>query len=199
MPDPATRNLRSPELMSAATTGLLVVDLQEKLVPTILDHELLIWNVTRLLDAARALEMHIAATEQYPKGLGPTVESLREYFETEIPEKLTFSCSGCDGLFDRFRTEGIHRILLAGIETHICIQQTAYDLLADGFRVYLAVDAVNSRWTLDHDMALRRLEAAGVTLTTTEAAMFEWCERAGTQPFKQISSLAKEPGPVIPF
>ena len=84
---------------------------------------------------------------------------------------------------------------MTGIETHVCVAQTALDLVADGWMVYVAVDAVGARHDVDHATALRRMEAAGVVLTSTEAAMFEWCRVAGTAEFKQISSLAKETGP----
>ncbi len=86
-------------------------------------------------------------------------------------------------------------MLLCGIETHVCIAQTAFDLTADGWLVYVPVDAVGTRHAIDHETALRRMEAAGVVLTTTEAAMFEWCRVAGTAEFKQLSALAKEVGP----
>ena len=93
---------------------------------------------------------------------------------------------------DGFRDRGIGKILLAGIEAHVCVQQTALDLLADGYRVYLAVDAIGARHEIDYAIALRRLESSGATLTTTEAALFEWCEAAGTPEFKQISALVRE-------
>jgi nicotinamidase-related amidase len=86
-------------------------------------------------------------------------------------------------------------VLVCGIETHVCIAQTAFDLTADGWVVYVPVDAVGTRHAIDHETALRRMEAAGVVLTTTEAAMFEWCRAAGTAEFKQLSALAKENGP----
>jgi nicotinamidase-related amidase len=86
-------------------------------------------------------------------------------------------------------------VLVSGIETHVCVQQTVFDLLAEGFRVYLAVDALGTRHASDHDTALRRMDSAGATLTTTEAALFEWCQVAGTPEFKQISQLVREAAP----
>jgi nicotinamidase-related amidase len=86
-------------------------------------------------------------------------------------------------------------VLVCGIETHVCIAQTAFDLTADGWLVYVAVDAVAARYAIDHETALRRMESTGIVLTTTEAAMFEWCRIAGTAEFKQISALAKEASP----
>ena len=86
-------------------------------------------------------------------------------------------------------------MLLCGIETHVCVAQTALDLLGEAFRIFLAVDAIAARHTLDHEIALRRLESSGATLTTTEAALFEWCETASAPEFKAISALVKEPPP----
>ena len=91
--------------------------------------------------------------------------------------------------------QGVWKILLCGIEAHVCVQQTAFDLLADGYRIYLAVDAIGARFDTDREIALRRMESAGATLTTTESALFEWCEVAGTPEFKQISSLVCEAPP----
>lgn len=186
---------RSPRLMSARDTRLLIIDIQEKLVPLISQHDRLIWNIGRLMDAANTLDMEVWATEQYPKGLGSSVEPLG----SRLPppqEKLMFSCRECLPKWTNETTvsEG-SKILLAGIETHICVQQTAMDFLDQGFRVYLAVDAVGSRFSSDHEVALRRMESAGVQLTTTESAIFEWCEVAGTPEFKQISRLATQDSP----
>lgn len=182
---------RSPELMTPQDTALLVIDVQEKLVPHIHNHPRVVWNVRRLVDGAKILGVPVLATEQYPKGLGPTVSPLREKLGP-LPEKLMFSCRECWHLFADLPNQERHRILVCGIETHVCVQQTVLDLLAQGWRVYVAVDAVSSRYPLDHEIALRRMELAGAVLTTTEAALFEWCVQAGTPQFKQISQLARE-------
>lgn len=185
---------RSPELMSADDTGLLVVDVQGKLITLVPGHKRIIWNIRRLLDGAEALGVAKGATEQYPQGLGPTVPELAAKLGP-IPAKANFSCGECGDLFRGWSERGINKILLAGIEAHVCVQQTAFDLMAHGFRVYLAVDAVGSRFDVDYQTALRRLDSAGATLTTTESALFEWCGRAGTPQFKQISALVKETAP----
>jgi nicotinamidase-related amidase len=182
---------RSPELMSAADTGLLVIDVQEKLVQAIPRGQQVVFNVGRLVEGAEILGLPLAATEQYPQGLGPTVPELAGRLQN-VPSKLTFSCGGCPEVFDDFRRRGVHKLLLCGLEAHVCVQQTALDLLADGWRVYLAVDAVGSRQEIDYLTALRRMDSAGATLTTTEAALFEWCRVAGTPEFKQISRLAQQ-------
>jgi len=183
---------RSPELMNRGDTALLVVDVQGKLVQLIPGHERLVWNIGRLIDGAKILGLPVLATEQYPKGLGPTAPELAAKLGT-IPAKLAFSCGECGELFEDLAKQGIHRILVCGIEAHVCVQQTAHDLLAAGFRVYLAADAVGARGRMDHEVALRRMELAGATLTTVEAALFEWCDVAGTPEFKRISNLVKQP------
>lgn len=185
---------RSPELMSRDDTALLVVDMQERLLKLIRGHEKLIWNVRRLIDGAKILGLPVAATEQYPQGLGPTAALLAERLG-QIPAKLKFSCGECGDIFADWRERGIYKILLCGIESHVCVQQTAIDLLGEGYQIYLAADAIGARGTMDHDIALRRLDSAGATLTTTEAALFEWCEVAGTPEFKQVSALVRESPP----
>jgi nicotinamidase-related amidase len=180
--------------MSRDDTALLVVDLQEKLMPAIRLRETVVWNVRRLIDGAKVLGLPVAATEQYPQGLGKTVAPLAERLGP-VPAKVTFSCRECVDIFRTLAEQGRHKVLVVGVETHVCVQQTVLDLLSEGFRVYVAVDAVGSRYELDYRTALGRLEAAGATLTTTEAALFEWCEVAGTPEFKQISALVRETPP----
>jgi len=193
--NPTPRIDRSPELMNRDDTALVVVDVQEKLLPLIADHRRMVWNIRRLLDGAKILDVNVVATEQYPQGLGPTAPELAERIERDIPDKLHFSCGACGELFTALAEQDIHKLLLCGIEAHVCVQQSALDLLAAGFRVYLAVDAVGSRFDSDKEIALRRMESAGATLTTTEAALFEWCEKSGTPEFKEISRLVREEVP----
>lgn len=180
--------------MSRNDSALLVVDVQDKLLRLIPAHRKLVWNIRRLIDGAKVLGVPVAATEQYPKGLGPTTGELAERLD-EIPAKLAFSCGGCPDIFARLQDQGVHKILVVGIETHVCIQQSVFDLLAEGFSVYVAVDATGSRFSVDYETALRRMDSAGATLTTTEAALFEWCDEAGTPEFKKISTLVQEQQP----
>jgi nicotinamidase-related amidase len=180
--------MRSPELMTRNDTGLLVIDVQTKLMDKMTDRDAVVANVARLIEGAKILGIPVQATEQYPKGIGPTVPELADRLPVR-PEKLTFSCCGLPEVAEQFHSRGVQRVLLAGIETHVCVQQTALELLAQGFRVYIAADAVASRKELDRELAFRRMEQSGAVLTTTEAALFEWTERAGTPEFKQISRL----------
>jgi len=180
--------------MSKQDTALLVVDVQTKLIQLIPGWKRLVWNIRRLVDGARITGVKAGATEQYPQGLGPTTPELASLFDS-IPEKTLFSCRGCDGLFQQYHEAGIHKVLLAGIETHVCVQQTAFDLFAAGFQVYLAVDATGCRFDIDYATAIRRMDSAGVTITTTESAMFEWCEDSKADGFKAISKLVRETAP----
>jgi nicotinamidase-related amidase len=177
--------------MSAADTGLLVVDVQEKLMPKISGAERLVRNIAFLIDSAGCLNIPVQATEQYPKGLGPTLPELAQRL-TPRPEKVAFSCCAIAAIPEGFRRAGRPKVLLAGIETHVCIMQTALDLLALDFRVYIPVDGVGSRYQVDHDAALRRLERVGAILTSSEGAVFEWVGGAGSPQFKQISQLVQQ-------
>jgi isochorismate hydrolase len=185
---------RSPELMNREDSALLVVDAQVKLLAVVPDSASVVWNARRLLDAAKVLGIPAAATEQYPEKLGLLAPQLRERSDS-THAKLAFSACECGEIFERWRADGRFRVLMCGIETHVCIMQTALDLVASGFETYVAVDAVAARHAVDHRTALRRMELAGVISTTTETAMFEWCRAASTPEFKEISALVKETPP----
>jgi nicotinamidase-related amidase len=177
--------------MSAADTGLLVVDVQEKLMPLLPDAAGLVRDIAFLIDAAQALGLPVRATEQYPKGLGPTVADIARRVPRR-PDKLAFSCCAVPGLVDDFQREGRPKVLVCGIMAHVCVLHTALDLLAEGFRVFVAADAVASQTAADYEYALRRMEQAGVVLTTAEAAAFEWTGSAGNPAFKTVSKLVQE-------
>jgi nicotinamidase-related amidase len=136
----------------------------------------------------------IAGSEQYPAGLGPTVERLATHLP-RVAEKRIFSCRECTDLISSWMTSGIRQVVVVGIETHVCVLQTALDLLSAGFEVYVVADAVGSRTDLDRDVALNRLTQSGVTVTTTESVLFEWCETSSAPEFKQISQLVRQSPP----
>lgn len=183
---------RSGELLSRRSSRLLVVDMQEKLLPLIPVAEKLTFNCRRLIEGAGIMQVPVSATEQYPRGLGPTVETLRELLG-DLPEKVRFSCAealnwggAAEPGNDRFQ------VVVAGIEAHVCVQQTVLDLLALGYQVYVVADAVASRGKFDWKIALDRMANSGAVLTTTESVLFEWCEAAGSPEFKEISRLVKQ-------
>ncbi len=184
--------LANPLLMTPDNTVLLVIDMQAKLLPWIRFGDKVAWNTRRLLDGAEIFGLPFLGTEQYRQGLGPTIEPLAAKLG-EMPDKLHFS--SYDAVSEKLAELGRPKVLIAGIEAHVCVQQTALDLLSLGYEVYLAVDAIGSRFAADRKFALRRMESSGVTLTTTESALFEWCRVAGTPQFKQISQLVRESPP----
>jgi nicotinamidase-related amidase len=183
--------MRSSRLMSRNDTGLLVIDLQTKLLDKIPHKSNIITKTFQLVEGAKILGVPVFATEQYPKGLGSIVIGLAGRLPHKL-EKVSFSCGVLPEVIEYFKSKSVQKILLAGIETHVCVLQTALDLMGQGFLVYLAVDAVGSRHERDGEWALRRLETAGVVLTTAETALFEWVEKAGTSEFKEISRLVIE-------
>ena len=181
--------LRSPELLSRGSSRLLIVDVQQKLVPLIPVGDQMVANCRRLIRGASILDVPRFATEQYAKGLGGTVPELAELLE-DRPDKVRFSCAEVLNWGTAAQqADDRDTVVVAGIETHVCILQTVFDLLAHGFTVFVPADAVASRHKVDWKTALERMSAAGATVTTTESVLFEWCEVAGTPEFKQISKL----------
>lgn len=183
--------LRSPRLASAASSCLVVIDMQERLLPVIDAADRLTQRCRFLMEAAGLLSVPVVITEQYPRGLGTTIEPLRRVAANAVVlEKLRFS--GADALQDAgLLRPGLRQLVLAGIETHICVQQTALDLVAAGWDVILAADASGSRQEADRSAALVRLAAAGVTVSTAESVVFEWCETAEHPNFRRLSALVR--------
>jgi len=186
---PADNVHRSFELLSRVDSRLAVIDMQEKLLPHIPVGEMVLANCAKLIAAAQILGVPVSATEQYPRGLGPTAAALRDKLPPPI-EKIRFSAA--EALAPQtaaLAVDGREKLVLCGIEAHVCVLQTALDLMNAGYRIYLPADAVASRHKHDWKWALRRLADAGAILTTTEAILFEWCETAASPDFKQISNL----------
>ena len=179
-----------PTQLLARESAVLVIDVQEKLMVKIPGAANVTNNIAFLLDVAKLLDVEIDATEQYPKGLGPTVAPLAERLPTR-PDKVAFSSSGAPGVVDGIRAKGRSKIVLTGIEAHVCVLHTALDLLAAKFSVYLAVDAVASRDANDREVALRRLEQAGAIPTTVETCAFEWMGGSNHPQFKAVSALVQ--------
>jgi nicotinamidase-related amidase len=184
-------HLRSPQLLDRGRCGLLVVDYQEKLCPRINSQELIERQIVRLVEVARLLEVPVAATVQYPRGLGPLVPSLRGAMGA-AEEKLDFSAAVCRETLDRWLGQGRDQIVVVGIEAHVCVQQTVLDLIAEGWHPFVVIDAVGSRNELDRLVAIERMRDNGATVTTAEAAMFEWLGTADHPAFKAVSAIVKQ-------
>jgi nicotinamidase-related amidase len=182
---------RLPRL-TAADSVLVVVDVQDKLLAKMPTGPALVRNVAFLLDAANLLGVPAIATEQYPKGLGPTTAELTRRLPGDRLAKTAFSCCGAAGFLTDLRALGRPNVVLAGMEAHVCVLQTALDLLEAGLTVFLPVDAVASRYDVDHATAVRRLERAGGVPTTAEAVAFEWVGDSAHPQFKAVSKLVIE-------
>jgi nicotinamidase-related amidase len=170
-------------LLARDRATLLVVDVQEAFRPYAA-FTAVAQACARLVQAVRVLEVPTLVSEQYPRGLGHTAPELGLQEEPRI-EKTVFSAARADG----FDLAGRDQVIVGGIETHVCVSQTVHDLLAAGVEVHVPADAVGSRHQLDHERALERMQRAGATVSTVEAALFELLERAGTPEFKAVQKL----------
>jgi nicotinamidase-related amidase len=183
---------RHPSIQSRAKSMLVVIDMQERLMEVMRERFEIIRHAEMLLAAAGVLGVPIVMTEQYPKGLGRTDRRLARALEHATTfEKTSFSALGDEAFAGHLEKAAPVHINLIGIETHVCVAQTALDLKVRGYEVAVAADAVSSRRAIDKNLALKRLSAAGITITTAEAVIFEWLERAGTPEFKEILKIVK--------
>jgi nicotinamidase-related amidase len=179
-------------LMRAESSNLLIVDVQERLTPVMSDPRRVISGCALLMRAARRLEIPVIASEQYPKGIGPTVFDLREWLPAEgaIP-KLHFSCADEPALMDRLTATGRRQVVMAGIEAHICLLQSAIGLKEKGYEPFVVVDASASRRPENEAAAWLRLRQAGIATVSAEMVLFEWLRVAGTPAFKELVALVK--------
>jgi nicotinamidase-related amidase len=174
-------------LLQADASALLIVDVQARLLPAIHDGERVLHNCAWLIRLARELNVPLAISEQYPQGLGPTVDTLLDLVAPEsIVEKVHFSCvaEGCLAPLPGFARK---QIVVAGTEAHVCVLHTCLDLLAEGRQVFVVADAVGSRNPLDRELALARLRQNGAQILSREMVAFEWLRRAGTDLFRRIN------------
>lgn len=174
-------------------TLLLFIDIQGKLAQSVHQSEQVEHNIKKLVRASRILDVPVLYTEQYPKGLGSTVDSLRELLgDLEPVEKTTFSCCATEPFMHRLRSFNRNDILVAGMETHVCVYQTCVELLEFGYNVHLVTDAVSSRTEANRNIGIRCIEKAGGNSTSTEMAIFELLRIAEGERFKAISKIIKE-------
>lgn len=171
---------------------LLVVDVQAKLAPAIFEGEAAVANNVRLLAGAGQLGVPRYVSEQYVRGLGPSLPAIREAAgDACFFEKMHFSCTGEPGVLEMLRAAGRRQIVLTGMETHVCVLQTAFGLVEAGFSVFLVADAASSRSPENRSAAIERMRAGGVHIVTTEMVLFEWLHRAGTDEFRAMLPLIK--------
>lgn len=169
----------------------IMIDMQDKLVPAIAHRERLATSCKLMLEGLKILNVPVIATQQYTKGLGDTLPELKEFTDGKYIEKITFSSWREQSFRMAIRETKATQIMIFGVETHICVEQTVLDMLGAGLEVYLISDCVGSRFDTDKETAIRRMEKAGAIVTTSEAALFELTEQGGTDAFKAISRLVK--------
>lgn len=178
-------------LLERGKSQLLMVDVQERLLPAMSDPTLVLKNGARLLEAARTLAVPVVVSEQYPAGLGRTVPELASLAPANaVHEKVEFSCFANPALHAALAAPDRQTVIF-GIEAHVCVLQTAIEMALASHDVTIVVDAVGSRVADSKEIALRRMQDAGVRVATTEMVLFEWLRRAGTPEFKAISRLIR--------
>lgn len=179
-------------LLDRDKSCLLVIDVQEKLIGAMSAAAEVVANTGILLKAAGRLKIPVLFSEQYPKGLGPTVAALAPYAaQAGAVAKTEFSCAEAPGYLERLKAAGRQQLVLTGIEAHVCVLQTALGMKDRGFPVFVVADAVSSRRPENAALAVERMRAGGITVVTTEMVLFEWLGRAGTPEFKELSALIK--------
>lgn len=170
----------------------MVIDVQEKIFATMCEQERVERNLVRMIKGAKILGVPIIWTEQYPKGLGPTISSIKQELKgCNCLEKITFSCVENKDVLSAVESKSPMDVLLCGIEAHVCVYQTARDLINRGYGVHVVTDAVMSRHKSNYELALRKMEKIGVEMTSVEMALFEWQRVAEGETFKPIAALIK--------
>lgn len=171
---------------------LVVIDVQDSLFRSVADREQRLDSLKRLVAGMKVLEVPVIVTEQYPKGLGPTLPELADLLPAVKPiAKTSFSCCGDEAFLAAFNELGRKQVLLAGIEGHVCVYQTAADLIAAGNEVYAVGDAIGSRTEANRATGLGLMGELGAHLTSTETVLFELLKKAEGEKFKAISKIVR--------
>ena len=178
--------------LSKEDAVLAVVDIQERLAVVMSEKEKVVNNALHLIEAAKLLSIPVILTEQYSKGLGQTVGEIREALPSYHPvEKLTFSCCGEPAFLKALASTGKKKIILCGMETHVCVLQTCIGSLKEGYTVHAVSDAICSRSKENFKTGIEFMRDAGAVISGTETVLFQLLERAGTEEFKTISKRIK--------
>ena len=182
-------NEKSSDKSSPKVHALLIIDLQEKIIRAIFNKDSITKKIKKLIDAYQILEENIFVSEQNPSKLGETIPELLPKTEFKKFEKMDFSLANIQKFVKELKNKRITHLIVCGIETHICIQQTVLDCLQKGFKVILISDSMGSRNRVDHEIALQRMTQSGAILTTTESIIFELCKTADRKEFKEIRNI----------
>ena len=179
---------KSSGKLSPKVNALLIIDVQEKIIRAIFNKDSITKNIKKLIDAYQILEENIFLSEQNSFKLGKTIPELLPKTGFKI-EKMEFSLANIQEFSEELKNKKITNLIVCGIETHICIQQSALDFLQKGFEVILVSDAMGSRNRIDHEISLQRMIQTGAVLTTTESIIFELCKTADRKEFKEIRDI----------
>ncbi len=179
--------------LSRENVMIIMIDIQEKLSPAMNNESDIIKNSKIILEMARVLDIPVIVTEQYPNGLGSTLEELKEYYtdRTRVYDKVSFSALRTESIRETIEKINRPNVIIFGIETHICVYQTVKDLLVKGYNTYVPIDAVGSRTKENNDNGLELMRDFGARVSNVETILFELLEKAGTDEFKQLSPLIK--------
>jgi nicotinamidase-related amidase len=179
-------------MLAVDKCALVVIDIQGKLAQLMHQKEALFENAQKLIKGVQILEIPIIVTEQYPKGLGPTIPEIAALFPNFKPiPKVAFSCCGDEGFQRELLAVNRRQILICGIETHVCVYQTTVDLIASGHEVQVVADVVSSRTAENREIGLQRMWDEGAKITSTEMALFELMKVAEGPKFKEVSKIVK--------
>lgn len=179
-------------LMSAENACLLIVDVQQRLLSVMDSPRAVMSGCSLMMKAAAVLDVPMVVTEQYPEGLGPTVEPLAELApEDAFFSKVHFSSAKNPAIRGKIDDMKPNQVIIGGIEAHVCVLQSAIGLSEAGYQCFVAADATSSRTASNHAAAMSRLREAGIGVVTSEMIVFEWLEKAGTPAFRELSRLLK--------
>lgn len=184
--------LRNSRLLEKEHTGLIVIDIQTKLLKAMQHKDEMTKNCKKLIQGCKILKVPIFLTEQNPKGLGKTSTPVKKAIgEAEPVEKTSFSCAGIAGFVNQLRSKMLDQLILCGIESHVCIWQSAMDLISSGFQVTVAGDCISSRKQEDLDHAVHQMRQEKIAVCSTEMILFELLETSDNDAFKEILTLIK--------
>ena len=180
---------KSSDKIPPKVNALLIIDVQEKIINAVFNKDSITKNIKKLIDAYQILEENILVSEQNPFKLGTTIHDLLPKNGFKKIEKMEFSLANTQEFLKELKNKKITNLIVCGIETHICIQQTVLDCLQKGVEVILVSDAMSSRNKIDHEISLKRMIQKGAILTTTESIIFELCKTADRKEFKKIRDI----------
>jgi len=182
-----------PNLLDRAQSTLVVIDVQEAFRGVTFAHDRMLRGVRRLIEAAKLMAVPVLATEQYPRGLGHLLREVLEVCPAGMPviEKRSMSCCGQSEFVTALKAVHRTQVLVCGLESHACVNQTVHDLLAAGYRVHVALDAISSRFEPDHHAGCDKMIASGAIVATVEMACLEWVRTADAPEFKALQKIIK--------